>query len=162
MFGSELTACLQSFKSSHFVWPPKTSPNQRSRSWDFSKPGYLDLFSGCRGVAKVVSKTADTWALCIDTAQDPQLNLHDAELREKLELLITGGLFFAVGAAPLCGSFSIALLRQFVMQLFLKGSPASATTCRRRLISEICFPMVGSHCGLVLALSACLLDRESG
>ena len=101
----------------------KTSPNQRSRSWDFSKPGYLDLFSVCRGVAKVVSKTADTWALCMDIAQDPQLNLLDAELREKLELLIAGGVFFAVGAAPVCRSFSIAVTPPVRDATFPQGKP---------------------------------------
>ena len=108
-FSPEVTACLQSFKSSHFVWPPRTSPNQPARSWDFSKPGYLDLFSGCRGVAKAVSRIADTWSLCIDIAQDPNLDLLAAELREKLEFLISAKVFFAVGAAPVRGSFSIAV-----------------------------------------------------
>ena len=108
-FSPDVTACLRSFKSSHFVWPPRTSPNQPARSWDFSKPGYLDLFSGCRGVAKTVSRIADTWSLCIDIAQDPKLDLLAAELREKLEFLISAKVFFAVGAAPVCGSFSIAV-----------------------------------------------------
>ena len=106
-----------------FVWPPSSSPNQRFRAWDFSKPGYLDLFSGCRGVAKTISKAGDTWSLCIDIAQDPQLDLLDAELREKLEFLIREGAFFAVGAAPVCGSFSIAVTPAVRDNTFPQGKP---------------------------------------
>ena len=108
-FDPDITECLRSFKCSHFVWPPATDGSGRVRFWDFSKPGYLDLFSGCRGVAKVVSKAADTWALCVDISDDPQLDLLRAELREKIEYLTSKRVFFAVGAAPVCGSFSIAV-----------------------------------------------------
>ena len=108
-FSSDVSECLRSFKCSHFLWPRCKGSRQKVRTWDLSKPGYLDLFSGCKGVAKVVSKAADTWSLCIDIAHDPKLDLLDAELRGKLEFLISRGAFFAVGAAPACGSFSIAV-----------------------------------------------------
>ena len=108
-FDAALTLCLQSFKSSHFVWPRSRENGERAKAWDFTQRGYLDLFSGARGVAKVVSATADTWCLCIDISQDPELDLLDSQLREKLEFLIKGGVFFAVGCAPVCGSFSVAV-----------------------------------------------------
>lgn len=91
---------LETFQKSQFVgltnWPP-------------TQPGYLDLFSGERGVAKAVSKTCDTWSLCFDIAHSPSEDLDQPELRKVLEKLIQLGAFIGVGLAPVCASFSTAI-----------------------------------------------------
>lgn len=96
----EAVNLLSSFAKDQFIgltnWPPE-------------RPGYLDLFSGERGVAKSVSRTCDTWSLCFDIAHSPSEDLDREDIRQTLEKLIQLEAFIAVGLAPVCASFSTAI-----------------------------------------------------
>ena len=87
---------LKSFDSSHFVWPRD----------DERKSG---------GVRE--------WALCLDLCDGPQSDLLDVELRGKVEELIRQGVFGAIGAAPACASFSIAVAPPVRSCLHPQGLP---------------------------------------
>ncbi|CAE7767227.1 Rraga [Symbiodinium sp. CCMP2592] len=120
IFGAELIGILRSFSSSLFVWPQN---RDHCSTWVFNKPGYLDLFAGRRGVAKVVSAAAATWSLCIDIRDGPDCDLLEVELREKIERLIQGGVFFAIGAAIGASSFSVAVQPAVRTSEFPAGLP---------------------------------------
>ena len=104
--GPELTGraaeLLQRFPRDQFVlgqgvqWPPKHA-------------GFLDLYSGKRGVAKGLSKLCPTWSLCFDLADSPSQDLSCRELQQTLEELVTEGAFLGLGGGPVCASFSMAV-----------------------------------------------------
>ena len=80
-----------------------------SVSWPPVRPGYLDLFSGERGVARCMVERGYTWAITFDLAHGSSQNLNSSSLRTTLERLVRCGIFFAVGMAPVCSSFSVAI-----------------------------------------------------
>ena len=77
------------------VWPP-------------SRPGFLDVFSGERGVALALVKKGH-WSLCVDLAHGPNEDVMDPVLQSQLELLVGLGVFYGAGGGPVCTSFSTAI-----------------------------------------------------
>eukprot|EP00435_Cladocopium_sp_Y103_P029655 s4131_g7.t1 len=80
------------------------APGGRRAAADFVpvRQGFLDLYSGKAGVARILSKRYHSWVL---TLQD----LLDAHLQARLFELMRAGAFWGAGAAPECASFSRAV-----------------------------------------------------
>eukprot|EP00435_Cladocopium_sp_Y103_P047846 s453_g14.t1 len=78
-------------------------------SWPPKRAGFLDLFSGERGVAVSLSRQCCTWSLCFDLEHSPLEDLDDANLRDELIQLIRLGCFIGAGGGPVCSSFSMAV-----------------------------------------------------
>lgn len=92
---------LRSFPKDQFVLP-------KGCSWPPQEPGFLDLFSGERGVAKEAAKLG-VWSLCFDLEHSPQEDLCSEELRRRLREVVLAGCFSALGGGPVCSSFSTAI-----------------------------------------------------
>ena len=86
----------QVLKSAGVPWPPQ-------------RAGFLDLYSGEKGVAKSLQGLCNTWILCFDIEDGPEQDLNDPELRNELERLIRLGCFCGIGGGPVCASFSMAV-----------------------------------------------------
>eukprot|EP00438_Fugacium_kawagutii_P022352 Skav233118 [mRNA] locus=scaffold1342:395006:405928:- [translate_table: standard] len=82
---------------------------QAGSQWPPDRAGYLDLFSGERGVARALARKADVWSLCFDIEDGPDKDLNDPVLRGKIEKMIKAGCFIGVGGGPVCRTFSMAV-----------------------------------------------------
>ena len=77
-------------------WPPKT-------------PGYLDLFSGEKGVAFAWVALTGVWCLTFEIEDGAAQDLNDDGNRQSIARLLALGIFLAWGAAPVCFPFSVAI-----------------------------------------------------
>ena len=104
--GKELSAeafeLLRSF-------PEKQVIKSKGVSWPPTRAGFLDLYSGEKGVAKKLTKLAPTWSLCFDLEDGPEQDLNCPEIRIKLLQMVKAGCFIGVGGGPVCSSFSMAV-----------------------------------------------------
>lgn len=82
--------------SSEEEWPPK-------------RAGFLDLFSGEKGVASEIFRQSGFWVLTFDIIYGANQDLGDRKLRRKLERLLELQCFHGCGSAPVCRSFSVAV-----------------------------------------------------
>ena len=98
---SKAVAALKEFPEDMFVMPP-------TMSWPPESPGYLDIFSGERGVALALAKTGH-WSLCIDLSHGPDEDVMAPTLQAKLKRLVELGAFLGAGGGPVCTSFSTAI-----------------------------------------------------
>ena len=78
-------------------------------SWPPTHKGFLDLFSGERGVARGIKELTGTWVLCYDIAHDPREDLDKPSIRANIQALVEAKCFYALRAAPVCASFSMAI-----------------------------------------------------
>ena len=97
----EAVVLLTSFPRNMFVVP-------KGSLWPPCKPGYLDLFSGKRGVARELAQNG-CWSLCIDLAHGPEEDVMNPSLQEKLRRLVDLDVFLGAGGGPVCTSFSTAI-----------------------------------------------------
>ena len=74
-----------------------------------SGPGFLDLFSGSRGVARNLVRRAPCWVLCFDLSHHPSENLRLNSVQQRIVSLVDRGAFLAMGGGPECRSFSTAV-----------------------------------------------------
>ena len=95
-------AALGQFPSSQIVPSP-------GMTWPPERAGFLDLFSGERGVAKALARHHHSWSLCFDIADGPNQDLDDPELRRQISDMIKLGCFIGLGGGPVCSSFSMAV-----------------------------------------------------
>lgn len=84
-------------------------PKGSTINWPPTRPGYLDLFSGEKGVALCMIKGDYTWAVTYDIAHGTSQDLNSPAVRSSLERLLRCGIFFCAGMAPVCSSFSVAI-----------------------------------------------------
>ena len=77
--------------------------------WPPQRPGYLDLFSGEKGVAKCWVALTGGWSLTFEIEDGPGQDLNDILNRSHIARLLALGVFVAWGAAPVCSSFSVAI-----------------------------------------------------
>ena len=103
---AEVTKLLRMFDSSQFEFSSCFGSLEEALA---SGPGFLDLFSGSRGVAKELVKQAQTWVLTFDLSHSPSENLLSPPLQGQMLRLIGCGAFRAMGAGPVCASFSTAV-----------------------------------------------------
>eukprot|EP00438_Fugacium_kawagutii_P001100 Skav235078 [mRNA] locus=scaffold2106:3814:8424:- [translate_table: standard] len=78
-------------------------------SWPPERAGYLDLYSGEKGVAKSIRRHGRTWSLCFDIEDGASQDLNDAGLRKKLEAMVKARCFLGIGGGPVCRTFSMAV-----------------------------------------------------
>ena len=78
-------------------------------AWPPDEAGYLDLYSGVRGVARALVRKGASWCLCFDIKDGPDQNLGLRDFRARLEWLVCAGAFKGLGAGPDCSSFSVAV-----------------------------------------------------
>lgn len=100
---AEVFSLLASFDTSQVFFPESSS------SWPPTSYGFLDLFSGEKGVAKQYQQHSDVWTLTFDIEHSAKEDLSDKLLQHKLERLLQLGAFCGWGAAPVCSSFSTAI-----------------------------------------------------
>ena len=80
-----------------------------SKTWKPDFAGYLDLYSGKKGVARMLVSLCDCWALTFETSDDEAQDVLAPENKRLIEDLLKSGCCFAFGAAIFCGSFSRAV-----------------------------------------------------
>ena len=95
---------------------------------DFTRAGAIDLFSGCRGVAKAMVDAGAPWILTFDIDRGVSQDLLDDKLREKIRRLLKSGLVKSVGMAPICASFSKAVTPPVRSRKFPRGKPGLSKT----------------------------------
>ena len=71
--------------------------------------GFLDLFAGCRGVARELHRMTGRWVLCYDLEHSIREDLDDPKIKAEVEELLEAECFEGVGGGPVCGSFSMAV-----------------------------------------------------
>ena len=98
----EVAEVLGSFPRSQIEMPP-------NQDWPPVGPGYLDLYSGSRGVPRSLRLCGAAWVLCFDVSAGLSQDLAHPPLRRKIEWLLKSGAFLGVGAGPPCSSFSTAV-----------------------------------------------------
>lgn len=100
---AEVISILASFDTGQVFFPKSSS------SWPPTSFGFLDLFSGEKGVAKEYQHLSDVWTLTFDIEHSAKEDLDAKPLQHKLERLLQLGVFCGWGAAPVCSSFSTAI-----------------------------------------------------
>ena len=88
---------------------PKQVHLRQSTEWPPTRPGFLDLYSGAKGVASALVSLADTWVVTYEINDGPGQDLNSKPLRTSIKKMIKYGLFLGWGAAPVCSSFSVAI-----------------------------------------------------
>ena len=107
----EAVSLLSRLDAAQFIFPKSWSVPSSWRPCE-SLPqckGYLDLYSGQKGVARAIVEEAAVWSLTFEIEDGEAQNLADSELRVLIGRLIQLGVFFALGAAIFCRSFSRAV-----------------------------------------------------
>ncbi|CAE8649387.1 unnamed protein product, partial [Polarella glacialis] len=97
-------ALLAALPESRFLRPGRRDPH-----WRPTTPGFLDFYSGPRGVAKALRMKGAPWVLTFDFLVGPDQDLLDRETRVVLEACVDAAAFSWIGAAPSCASFSTAV-----------------------------------------------------
>lgn len=78
MLSKAAIAALAEFPQDMFVLPC-------GETWPPQKPGFLDVFSGERGVAAALARRGH-WSLCVDLAHGPGEDVMDPKLQRRLKL----------------------------------------------------------------------------
>ena len=103
---SEALSLLQSFACAQFVLPHGQTAEE---GWSPSTQGYLDLYSGKKGVAKQLATLSGMWVLTFELECGAEQDLGCQSLRDKLLTLVEARAFVGIGAAVFCSSFSRAV-----------------------------------------------------
>ncbi|CAE7460074.1 unnamed protein product [Symbiodinium sp. CCMP2592] len=98
--------------------------------------GWLDLFSGSRGVAKALARAAPCWILCYDIAHSASENLRDLSVQREIVYLFEAGAFLGFFASPDCGSFSTAVVPPVRSREHPEGSPQLSGWKRDKLLQD--------------------------
>ena len=102
----EAISWLREVPRSQFVFP---------KSWDVDddwlpeSPGYLDLYSGQKGVAKALVEKGQTWAICFELEDGPNQDVLLPQNQKLIRGLLSSGAVSGFGAAIFCSSFSRAV-----------------------------------------------------
>ncbi|CAE7735292.1 unnamed protein product, partial [Symbiodinium necroappetens] len=116
---------LLEFDAEQFVCPKR---DRRQLTERLLRPGFLDCYSGSRGVAHELAEASGTWVLTFDYARSPDEDLLNVDLQARLFSLIRGRAFLGCGAGPVCSSFSRAIrppVRNKEWPLGIPGARAS-------------------------------------
>ena len=77
--------------------------------WRPSTPGFLDLYSGKKGVAKALVSLTDTWVITFELEDGPNQDVLSEQNKSLIERLLRSGFILGLGAAIFCSSFSRAV-----------------------------------------------------
>ena len=91
--------------------------------WPSSVPGFVDLVSGERGVAKELHAATGRWVITFDIIYGANQDLNDDQVRSDIEFLLEVGAVLGLGAAPVCRSFSVAVTPPIRSKEFPYGVP---------------------------------------
>ena len=119
-YGPEAVAELLTFSRTQFLWNSTFTSLEEALS---SGPGFLDLYSGSRGVARAAVRQGARWVLCFDLKHSPSEDLSSVPLQELLLGMIHRGFFLAMGAGPVCASFSTAITPPCRTKQYPQGTP---------------------------------------
>ena len=97
----DAVTALSKFPRSMFVLP-------KGQQWPPREKGFLDLFSGERGVANFLASQG-CWSLCVDITHGAGEDLSLPGLRSDLRSLVELDCFVGMGGGPVCTSFSTAI-----------------------------------------------------
>lgn len=104
--GSEACDLLRSIPASRFLLPRNWKVD---KDWRPDFAGYLDLYSGAKGIAKMVVSLGSCWALTFETSDDSAQDVLASDNKALIESLLLLSCVFGFGAAIFCGSFSRAV-----------------------------------------------------
>ena len=102
----EACEILRTIPSSRFLVPRNWRVDHNWRP-DFA--GYLDLYSGAKGIARMVVSLGSCWALTFETSDDAAQDVLASSNKILIESLLQHSCVFGFGAAIFCGSFSRAV-----------------------------------------------------
>lgn len=97
---------LRSLPREQFVFPKSWNVD---KDWVPDFPGYLDLYSGKKGIASAVVQSGKAWALTFEIEESEAQDLSLPSNRTLVQKLIQLSAVHTVGAAIFCRSFSRAV-----------------------------------------------------
>ena len=110
---------LKHFHRDQFVFSSKFRSLEEAL---LAGPGMLDLFSGAR-VAKQFAEVAESWAVCFDLKHRVDEDLLNPQLQLTLLKQIRSRFYVAMGAGPVCASFSTAITPPWRNKTWPAGRP---------------------------------------
>ncbi|CAE7816037.1 unnamed protein product [Symbiodinium sp. CCMP2592] len=127
---STAMAMLANFSPEQFVWNPQLGslPDVLQQY-----PGFLDLYSGKRGIPCAMAQSGPCWVLCFDNRYDPAQDLLQPALQEQILFLLESGVFRGFGAGMVCGSFSRAIRPSWRNAEHPEGKPNLGAEAQRRV-----------------------------
>ena len=105
LLGSEALSLLDSLPRSRFVLPKAWD----RKKWKPSGPGFIDLYSGKKGVARELAEIGRCWVLTFEIDDGPEQDVLSPESRKLIEQLLRSGCVLGLGIAIFCSSFSRAV-----------------------------------------------------
>lgn len=102
----EAISWLRKIPRSRFIFPKSWKVDD---DWLPDFPGYLDLYSGEKGIAKAIVEKGQTWAVCFELEDGPDQDVLLSQNRELIHGLLTSNAVSGFGAAIFCSSFSRAV-----------------------------------------------------
>ena len=106
MLSSKAKALLQEIPGNQFIFPKSwDAPDD----WRPSFAGYLDLYSGKKGVARAVAERGLSWSVTFEIEDDPMQDVMSPKNDRIIRSLISSGAVHTLGAAIFCSSFSRAV-----------------------------------------------------
>ena len=103
---AEAMAFLKTVPREYFMFPESWAV---SSDWIPDFPGYLDLYSGKKGIASAICKSGKAWALTFEIEDSLAQDLSLEQNRTLVESIIRLEAVHTLGAAIFCQSFSRAV-----------------------------------------------------
>ncbi|CAE7545273.1 Kidins220 [Symbiodinium sp. CCMP2592] len=114
-----------------FIWP--CGIDQRLCA---ARPGFLDLFSGARGVARELARLSGRWVLCYDIKKCAAQDLSSSEVQTEVLAWLRSGWVVGLGASPASGSFSAARKPSLRSARWPQGLPGLSSASAQRVTDE--------------------------
>ena len=106
MLSPEAKLLLQEIPRKQFIFPKSWNvPDE----WRPSFAGYVDLYSGKKGVARAVVEKGLGWGVTFEIEDDPSQDVMSSTNNRIIRSLVTLGAVHTLGAAIFCSSFSRAV-----------------------------------------------------
>ena len=99
-----------------------------------SGQGWLDLFSGSRGVAKAFAAMVPCRVLCYDITHDAAEDLLGSEVQKEIRWLVANKAFAGVSAGPVCSSFSTAIAPAWRSKEHPEGLPTLTQSQKEKVM----------------------------
>ena len=119
---SEARQLLKQVDRRQFLFPKAWGGVPEDWLPDF--PGYLDIYSGVKGVAKMICKLGMVWCICFELEDSPSQDVLLPENRRLIEGLLKTKAVLCFGAAIFCSSFSRAVRPPVRSREFVDGIPS--------------------------------------
>ena len=126
----EARTLLAVLPAARFRRPPHA---RGSPKWRPSTPGFIDLFSGSKRVAKALIARGAPWVLTYEVEDGASQDLLLPSTRKFICALLSCGAVLGLCAAPVCASFSIANTPPIRTSLFPRGAPWAPPPAQTRM-----------------------------